>query len=128
MENTLENTAHTQAKLQKLLDDKLYIGDLGTKGFIFKRNFGARRMPVYGILNENHFEVKAKNETIHDYFMWVAIILMLGILLFAAYHKIYFVVVANSIFILLMFMMDRHRKKKEMEQFFKAFEEASVDK
>ena len=127
MENTIDNSAQTRAKLQKLLDDKTYVGDLGAKGFIIKRNFGARRMPVYGILNENHFEVKAKNETVHDYFMWVGLVLMLGVLLFAAYHKNFFIVGANSIFILLMFLMDRHRKKKEMEQFFKAFNEVSTE-
>ncbi len=126
MAYTLENTTQNQAKLQKLLDKQLYIGELGKKGFIFKRNFGARRMPVYGILKDSHYELKAKNETIHDYFMWVALVLMFGVLLFAAYHENYFVVGANSIFILLMFMMDRHRKKSEMEQFLKTFNEVTI--
>ena len=126
MAYTLDNTTQNQANLQKLLDNQVYIGELGKNGFIFKRNFGTRRMPVYGILKEGHYELKAKNETIHDYFMWVALVLMFGVLLFAAYHENYFVVGANSIFILLMFIMDRHRKKNEMEQFLKALNEVSI--
>lgn len=123
MKNILENSPETTAKLQQLIDNKVYVGEIMPGGFILKRNFGIRRIPVYGTLEDNNFKVKAKNETLHEYFLWSALLLMMGILIFAAYHYMFLVVGVNAIFIIVMFLMDKQRKQKEIEQFFNALKE-----
>ena len=123
MKNILVNSPETLVKLQKLVSDKIYVGEISSHGFILKRNFGTRRLPIYGVLKDNNFKITAKNEALHEYFLWIAVILMLGILFFAAYHYMFLVVGINAVFILVMFLMDKQRKQKEIEQFFNALKE-----
>lgn len=117
MKSTLPNNQTTRSAIQKLLDNKNYVGELTSKGFIIKRNYGVRRQPIYGVFNEqNQIEVQVKNEIIHQIVYIFGLLIMLALSVFALLQGIYIVTLLTLIIGSLVFASDRHQKKKELKE------------
>lgn len=110
-------------KIQLLLDSEKYIGDITSKGFILKRNFGIRRLPIYGYLEGNTYRLQIKNEVLHEILLWVSLFMMSSLFVFAIFHFIYEIALFCVVFILLLYLMNRQRKKDEIRLFYETLED-----
>lgn len=110
-------------KIQRLLDSKKYIGEISNNGFIIKRNFGTRRLPIYGFLEGNTYRPQIKNEVLHEILLWISLFMMSSLFVFSIFHHILEIALFCIVFILLLYLMNRQRKKDEMRMFYETLEE-----
>ena len=110
-------------KIQRLLDSKKYIGEISNNGFIIKRNFGTRRLPIYGFLEGNTYRPQIKNEVLHEILLWISLFMMSSLFVFSIFHLILEIALFCIVFILLLYLMNRQRKKDEMRMFYETLEE-----
>ena len=110
-------------KIQRLLDSKKYIGEISNNGFIIKRSFGTRRLPIYGFLEGNTYRPQIKNEVLHEILLWISLFMMSSLFVFSIFHLILEIALFCIVFILLLYLMNRQRKKDEMRMFYETLEE-----
>lgn len=115
-------------KIQRLLDSEKYMGEISSNGFIIKRNFGIRRLPIYGFLEGNTYRLQIKNEVLHETLLWVSFFMMSSLFVFSIFHLIFEVALFCVVFILLLYLMNRQRKKDEIRMFYETLDELESEK
>lgn len=100
-----------------MLDEAYYVGELTENGFILKRNFGNRRQPIFGMLHKNHFEIKVKNEIVHQIFYIFGALLLLSLMIFLLSKGDYALSLLVLVMMALIFISDRYQRKKELKLF-----------
>lgn len=125
--NKIENNSSVRRKIQELLDSKKYIGEMSAKGFILKRNFGVRRLPIYGNAEGDFYRLKIKNEVIHETLLWISVFMMSLLTLFSLWNQIYEIAIICIIFLLLIYLMNRQRIKDELKYFHQSIAELEMD-
>ena len=119
---TIPNTPEIHQQIRQLIADNYYTGELSPGGFILKRNYGIRRLTLYGTINENHFEVKAKNELFHQILYAFGYILILALGVFLIFKGDYGLALLILAMIGLVTLADRQRKKQEIDHLLRNLE------
>ncbi|MXV38883.1 hypothetical protein GO491_09405 [Flavobacteriaceae bacterium Ap0902] len=119
----IPNNEKQRERIQQLLDQNYYIGNLSSRGFIIKRNFGIRRLPLYGKFEKDTIQIEIKNEFVHQVFYIFGILLFIVLIVFALYQTNYLMAGMVSIILVLLLLDDYHRKNKELKIFLEKIKE-----
>ncbi|MGI9527714.1 MAG: hypothetical protein ACR2MS_11455 [Weeksellaceae bacterium] len=118
----LENTPQNHANIHKLLEEEYYIGNISSKGFIIKRNFGVRRLALYGKFQEKSVIISAKNEFLHQVFYIAGLLLFIFLIGLTLYQAQFGISALLAVFTGLILLDDYHRKNKEYKIFLETLE------
>lgn len=126
---TLPNSPATQSAIAHLLEQKYYVGSISSKGFILKRNFGTRRLPIYGkLISEGSYEIQAKNELIHQIAMSIGMFSFGALAVVLFFQERYGVGVLLLMVTVLVHLSDLRQRKKEVKTFIEYLENANKNK
>ena len=118
MKVIIPNNPGVKVVIKHLIDENYYVGNFTENGFILKRNYGVRRMQLFGNLNENgEWVISSKNELLHQMLYVFGLILTAGLGIFSFIQKGYFLAFSSLVIISLIFLADRHQKQKEIKMF-----------
>lgn len=106
------NPSHRNA-IHHLIQEDYYVGSVSSKGFIIKRNFGIRRLTLYGIFESEEIIIKAKNEFLHQVFLIFGFILFIFLMGLTIYMQEYWVSLLLLILIILMGLDNQNRIRNE---------------
>lgn len=107
-------------KIKKLIADKIYLGEITTNGFIIKRNYGVRRLAVYGQLNaQKDLIIKAKNEILFQISYYIGIVILLILICLLFYIQNYKVALLCLSMLILIILAENHQRQKEIKQLLK---------
>lgn len=114
---TIPNNPQYQNAIKQLLQDELYVGNIGKRGFIIKRNFGVRRLPIFGEFKEDTIKISVKNEFLHQVFYVFGMLLILFLVGFTIYASQYIYSLLLIVILVLIYLEDYNRKNKEFKLF-----------